>query len=312
MSYKKAVLVDIRESDLDKKYWDQIDELVESKAFITKDGLANNKELTDADCLLLGFQIPVDKAVIDAAPNLKYIGVLATAFGTVDLEHAKSKNIPVCNLAGYSTESVAEFTIAAVLEQIRQLEKGKQSGRDGNFSFEGYKVRELKNSEFGVVGLGSIGGRVAELAAGFGANVSYTSRGKKDVAFTFKELEDLTKDSEIISINAAQTSETEGMISAEVIESMKNDAVLINTCPPELINTDALAAKLKANPDFIYIFDHGDEMSKEEQAKILGLKNCVPYPPIAFLSREARINKQEIFVGNMKAALDGKPQNQVN
>lgn len=310
--FKKAVLVDIAETDLDKKYWDQIDKLVEAKVFITKDQLPSNKELLDADCLLLGFQIPVDKAVIDAAPGLKYIGVLATAFGTVDLEHAKSKNIPVCNLAGYSTESVAEFTIAAILEQVRQLEKGKQSGRDGNFSFEGYKVRELKNSEFGVVGLGSIGGRVAELAAGFGAKVSYTSRAKKDVPFTFRELEDLTTNSEIISINAAQTTETEGMLSAEIIDGMRDDAILINTCPPELLDTDALAKKLKNNPDFTYIFDHGDEMPKEEQDKIIKLPNCVPYPPIGFLSREARINKQEIFVGNIKAALDGKPQNQVN
>ncbi len=175
MKFKKALLVDIAETDLDKKYWDQLDELVEEKVFVTKADLPNSKELANTDCLLLGFQIPVDKAVIDAAPNLKFINVLATAYGTVDIDYAKSKGIPVSNLAGYSTESVAEFAITVLLEQIRELEKGKKAGRAGNFSFMGYTVKELKNSNFTIIGLGNIGGRVAEIAAGFGANVSYIS-----------------------------------------------------------------------------------------------------------------------------------------
>ncbi len=102
------------------------------------------------------------------------------------------------------------------------------------------------------------------------------------------------------------------MISAEVLSLIKNDAVIVNTCPPELIDQDALADKLKNNKEFFYIFDHADELSKEEQHKIMQYENCIAYPPIGFISNEARIAKQEIFIGNAKAALEGNPQNVVN
>lgn len=311
MKFKKALLVDIAETDLDKEYWNQLNELVDNKVFISKSDLPGSKELADTDVLMLGFQIPVDRAVIDAAPNLKFINVLATAYGTVDTDYAKSKGIPVSNLGGYSTESVAEFVIAVLLEQIRELEKGKQAGRKRDFSFDSYKVREIKDSNFVVVGLGNIGTRVAEIAAGFGAHVSYVSRTEKKVPFKKVDLSNL-KDADFISINAAQTEESEGMISAEIINSLKNDAVLVNTCPPELIDQDALAEKLKNNKDFYFIFDHGDEMSNEDLDNLLQYENCIAYPVIGFISDQAKLAKQENFVGNLRGALEGKPQNQVN
>jgi lactate dehydrogenase-like 2-hydroxyacid dehydrogenase len=147
--------------------------LYEQKVFLNRDDTNLMTELKDCDVLCLGFQVPTDKDIFDAAPNLKLINILATAYGTVNLDEAAKRNIPVCNLAGYSTEAVAEFTIAILLYQIRQLEEGVKRGKAGNYDFEGMSARELKGSNFGVIGLGSIGGRVAELAAGFGANVSY-------------------------------------------------------------------------------------------------------------------------------------------
>ncbi|HVW23060.1 MAG TPA: 2-hydroxyacid dehydrogenase [Candidatus Saccharimonadales bacterium] len=308
MKFSKAVLVNISESDLDQKYWQQIDELVESRIFIKRDDPNLTAELKDADCLMLGFQVPTDKDIFDAAPNLKLVSILATAYGTVNLDIAKQRGIPVCNLAGYSTEAVAEFTIAILLHQIRQFEEGLARGKAGNYDFAGLSARELKNSQFGVVGLGNIGNRVAELAAGFGANVSYWSRSKKDVPFTYKELNKLLAESDYISVNVAQTPDTEGLFNAETLALVKPGTVIINTVPPEIFDTDALAVRL-AKDDIAYVSDHADEMSPENLAKLKDLKNCLLLPAIAFITQEARVNKQEIFVGNLKAVLEGKPQN---
>lgn len=311
MKFKKAVIVNISESHFDKKYWDQIDELVEKRVSLSRDDSKLMDELKDCDVLMLGFQVPTDKDIFDAAPKLKLINILATAFGTVNLEEANKRNIPVCNLAGYSTEAVAEFTIAILLFHIRQLEEGVKRGKAGNYDFDGMSARELKNSNFGVIGLGSIGGRVAELAAGFGANVSYWSREKKDVPFTYKELDQILTDSDYISINVAQTPETEKLINSENVTRIKSGAVVISTVPPEVVDTDAIVSRL-AQKDIVYISDHGDEMSGEDLAKVKKFDNCLLLPAIGFITAEARVNKQEIFVGNLKATLDGKPQNKVN
>lgn len=260
--------------------------------------------------MLLGFQVTVDRKLIDQAPNLKYIGLLAVAYGTVDVAYAKHKGIVVSNLAGYCTESVAEFTIAAILYHIRQLEEGRARAKNGNYSFEGMFARELKGSQFGVVGLGAIGSCVAELAASFGAEVSYWSHNKKDTAFLYKELDELLSSSDYISINVAETSETIKLLNSHNIPKIKTGAVLISTVPPPVIDTDALVARL-AKKDLTFISDHPDEMSEDELMKIKEFENCILYPPIAFISEEARQMKQEMFIGNIKACLAGNPQNTV-
>ncbi len=311
MKFQKAVLINISESHFDQSYWDQLDALIEKRVSISRDDPKLMSELKDCDCLLLGFQVPIDKDIFEAAPNLKLINILATAYGTVNLEAAAERGIPVCNLAGYSTEAVAEFTIAAILYQIRQIEEGRKRGLSGNYDFDGMSARELKGSSFGVIGLGNIGGRVAELAAGFGANVSYWSREEKQVPFAYKDLDKLLAESDYISVNVAQTPETENLLNEKTIELIKSGAVVISTVPPEVVNTNAMAARL-AKGDITYISDHPDEMKAEDVAKLKDHKNCILYPAIAFITAEARINKQEIFIGNMKAYLKGTPQNKVN
>lgn len=312
MKFKKAVLIKIANTHFDPKYWSKIDALVEKRVSLTIDSPKLKDELKDCDCLLLGFQVPVGGDILAAIPNLKYIGVLATAYGTVDLATAAKRNIPVCNLGGYSTESVSEFTIAAILHEIRDIEEGLKRTRAGNYSLEGIRARELKNSNFGVIGLGNIGNRVAELAAGFGAKVSYWSRTKKQTPFRYQELEELLSGCTYISVNVAEAKETIGLLNAKNLPLIKSDSVLISTVPPPIINTDALANRLSKN-DITFIFDHPDEMPKEELAKLSKFNNCVVYPPIAFLSDEARIAKQEIFISNMTEFLEGKtPKNKVN
>lgn len=309
MKFKKAVLVEIEESQLDKEYWDKLDGLIETRISVERKSPNFMKEIADTDCLLVGFQIDISRDVIDAAPSLKYIGVLATAYGTIDIDYAASKKIPVCNLAGYSTEAVAEFTIAMILYHIRQMGEGLDRAKNNDYGFEGMSARELKNSQFGVIGLGSIGNRVAELASGFGAHVSYWSRTKKESPFNYKELDDLLASSDYISVNIAETPDTTGLLNGARISLISRpEAVLISTVPPPVIDTDALAKRLSKG-DITYIFDHADEMTKDDLAKLTTYKNCLALGPIGFITAEARKNKQEIFVSNVEAFLGGTPQN---
>jgi len=310
MKFKKAVFVNIADSHFEQKYWDQIDELIESRVSLEREHPKLMDELQDCDCLCLGFQVPVGKDVFDAAPNLKLINILATAFGTVDLDEAAKRDIPVCNLADYSTESVAEFTIAAILYEIRNIEEGLKRARSGNYDFSGIKAKELRNSNFGVIGLGSIGNRVAELAAGFGANVSYWSRNEKDTSFKRQDLDELLSSCAYISVNVAEATETTGLLNSDNLSLIKPGSVLISTVPPPIVDTDALVKRLAKN-DMTYISDHPDEMTEEELAKIKDFENCVLYPPIAFVSDEAQIAKQTIFIANMSGFLGGNVQNKV-
>ena len=249
---------------------------------------------------------------LDAAPNLKYIGILATAFGKVDVSYASKKGIVVCNLPGYSTESVAEFTIAAILEAIRHLEEGKRRGKIGNVSEEGISAIEIKGKVFGVLGLGNIGTRVAELALGFNADVRYWSRNKKteseEKGIKYEELNSLIANATFLSINLAQTSDTEKILNQSRFQSLKEGAIIINTAPMELIDLGALVERLKKG-DITFIFDHSDEMTEEDLMKLLPYENCIVYPPIAYVTKEAALNKQEMFTSNIESFAKGKPVN---
>ncbi len=311
MKFKKAVLIKIADTHFDPPYWARLEDLVEQKVSISRDDPKLQAELQDCDCLLLGFQVPLGKDIFDAAPNLKFVNILATAYGTVDLAAASERDIPVCNLGGYSTESVAEFTIAAILHEIRNLEEGLKRAREDNYSFAGIRARELKDSEFGVIGLGHIGTRVAELAAGFGAKVSYWSHAKRDDRFKYRELDDLLATCKYISVNVAEAPETKNLLNSRNLALIQTDSVLISTVPPAIIDNQDLAERLSKN-DMTFITDHPEEIEKAELEVLRKFPNCVIYPPIAFLSDEARLAKQKIFIGNMKGFLEGSVQNKVN
>lgn len=311
MKFNKALLININESALDASHWQQLDELVERKVSLLKEDPGIQRELADADCLLLGFGVPVTKEMVDRASSLKYIGILATAYGKVDANYTKEKGIPVSNLGGYSTEAVAEFSIAAIFETIRQLEEGKQRGRGGNYSEVGLHAKEIKGKVFGVIGLGSIGKRVAELANGLGAEVRYWSRKKKDVPFAYQDADTLISESDYLSINLAQTPETEKFLNKKRLQGLKKGAVVIHTVPMELVDIDALVERLQQG-DITFILDHSDETPKEDMDKLSRYANCIIYPPMAYITEEAQLAKQEMFVENMRAYLQGSPKNVVN
>ena len=315
MKFKKLLFIGIGKFALEDSYWEKIDRLTKKKVFVDKDSAEITKELPNTDGVLVNFGVPFTKDDIDAVLNLKYIGTLSTAFGKVDANYARQKGIPVCNLAGYSTESVAEFTLAAILEAIRGLETGKQRGRKLNVDESGIKAWEIKDKVFGILGLGSIGRRVAELALGFEADVRYWSKHRKKDAdkrgIKYQNADSLIPLCDFISINFAQTKETEGFLNAKRINSLKKNVVVINTAPMELVDIDALIKRL-AKKDITFIFDHSDETDPKDLKQLSKYPNCIIYPPMAYITGEARVIKQEMFVSNIEHFLKGTPSNEVN
>lgn len=313
--FQKILTIGIGEFALDSAYWQRIKVLVEKIINLPKDSPEIKDELTDTDCLLTGFGIIVDKEIIDSAPNLKYVGVLATAYGKVDIDYAKSKGISVCNIPGYATEAVAEFVFGIILDHIREIERGKKQAREGNYSEAGFSAIEIKDKTFGILGLGKIGSRVAEIALGFGADVRYWNIDRRKEfemkGAKYEDADSLIPKCDFLSLHFALVKDTENFLNEERIQKIKNGAVVINTAPMELVNISALEKRL-ANGDITFILDHSDEMSQENINKLSKFKNCIIYPPIAYITKEARIAKQEIFVGNIESFLEGFPTSQVN
>ncbi|MBI2175427.1 MAG: hypothetical protein HYU35_01705 [Parcubacteria group bacterium] len=312
---KKILTIGIGEFALDSAYWQRIKVLAEKIINLPKDSSEIKSELIDTDCLLTGFGIIVNKEIIDSAPGLKYIGVLATAYGKVDVDYAKSKRISVCNIPGYATEAVAEFVFGIILEHVREIERGKKQTREDNYSEAGFSAVEIKNKIFGILGLGRIGSRVAEIALGFGADVRYWNVDRRKEfeikGVKYEDADILISKCDFLSLHFAQVKDTENFLNKERIQKIKKGAVVINTAPMELVDIDALEKRL-VDKDITFILDHSDEMSSENIKKLSKFENCIIYPPIAYITKEARIAKQEIFVGNIESFLEGSLINQVN
>lgn len=307
--FRKIITIGIDKSALDSIYWQRIELLADKIASYDNNSPKIKNELNDTDCLLVGFGIIIDRQMIDDAPNLKYIGVLATAYGKIDVEYAKRKGISVCNIPGYATEAVAEFVFATILEHIRETERGKSQARRGNYSEADFSAIEIKDKVFGILGLGRIGNRVAEIASGFGADVRYWNIEKVETKFKYEDVDLLIPQCDFLSLHFAQVKETENFLNKERINKIKKGAIVINTAPMELVDIDALVERLK-DGDIIFILDHSDEMSKESIEKLSKLNNCIIYPPIAYTTKEARAKKQEIFVSDIESFLKGSLNNQ--
>lgn len=274
--------------------------------------VSKSEQLDDSDCILLKLGAHMSKRDIDKLPGLKYIGMLGTGYGGIDATYAASKGISVTNIANYATEGVGEFTFAILLEYLRSVCKAKQQAENDDYS-DINGGREVKGQSFGVVGLGDIGLRTAELAQAFGANVSYWSRNRKVTA----ENQGIAYDpkvwskADIITVNLELNTETEKFMNTERIAKIKKGAVVINLSPMELFDFSALVSRLKKN-DMTFILDHSDEMTKQQLSTLQALDNCIIYPPIAYLTQEASTLKKQIYIDNLASFLSGIPANQVN
>ncbi len=312
MKFNKIILMDFNDETIDKDHFDVLNQLAESVEIVCD---RNLDKIKDADVLLTKITTKVDKELIDSCKNLKYIGVFATSFSKIDIEYAESKGIVVTNLAGYSTEAVAEFVFSVLLDYIRDLERGKENARKNDFEFLSFLGWELKGKTIGIIGLGSIGRRVSEIAQGFGLNVIYWSRNRKldyeSKGIEYYELEDVLKKSDIIIIHLAHNNETNKIINKDMLEKIKNGAVLITLTSLELMDTEKLKELLKQGR-FVLISDYLDLFQEEERKELQKLKNVVAFPPLAFRTKEAIQRQKNLLIDNLVKFSEGKIQNKVN
>ncbi len=313
MKLNKIACLGFGGSELEDNYWQELDSLAGKRVLVANETELNTHK--DADGLLVKLGAKVSKDLMDKLPNLKYIGMLGTGYGGVDTAYATSKGITVTNIADYATEGVSEFTFGILIEWCRGVSRALGLAWDGVYEDDDHPGMEIKGKKFGVIGLGNIGKRTAELAQAFGCDVSYWSRTRKKDAeakgINYQELDDLIANSDIITLNLALNTETEGIINGDRLQKIKNDAIFINVSPMELIDFDSLVTRLKQD-DMVFMLDHSDEMTEEQLTALKSFSRCKVYPAIAYLTREAGQLKKRIYVDNVKSYLNGSPSNKVN
>ena len=275
--------------------------------------------------LLLTNKTVLDAAALKGLPELRYIGVLATGYNVVATGDARRRGIPVTNVPGYGTHSVAQMAFALLLELTRRVGQHAQLVREGGWSqsrdfcfWEGRQV-ELSGLVMGLVGFGQIAQATAALAGAFGMKVLVHTRNPERHRALFAtagieavELEALFRRSDVVSLHCPLTEETRGLVSAARLEQMKQGAYLINTSRGPLVDEEALAAALAEGR----LAGAGlDVLGQEPPAAdnpLLQAPNCFITPHIAWASRAARERLLTIAVENVRAFLAGKPEHVVN
>lgn len=315
--FAKGIVVDLLQERFLEPYLSRAKKQFQTLEFITSKDADFKEKVKEAEAILCLITTPITKEVIDAAPKLKYIGVRSTSFAAIDATYARSKGITVCNLGGYSTNAVAEFTIATLWEAARNLEASKQKARTGEIklAMASNIGMELRGKTLGVIGAGKIGSRVAEIGLGIGMKVIYSSRNNKPELDAHGarqvEIDEIIKTSDCISLNLVSNKETLGIISKEKIALLKKDCIFVNPSPHALIDSEAMRKKAESG-DIKFVFDHAYEIPYEEQQKFVNTPNCYVYTPIAIDTPETITTLWETFTNNIEKFLRGAPQNVVN
>jgi len=276
----------------------------------------------DADVVSVFIDSTVDKNIIDALPNLKFITTRSTGFDHIDYEYAKSKGIQVSNVPVYGSETVAEFTFALLLSLSRKIREANFALKENrNYSTppdaQGF---DLEKKTIGVVGTGKIGKNVIRIARGFNMNVlAYDLFPDMNFAgennFAYKNLEEVLSQSDIVTLHAPYTKENHHLINKENISLFKKGAYLINTARGELVETEALEKALKdgsiagAGLDVL----EGEKVYKKgDNIPMLEWPNVLMTPHVAFNTREAEARILQTTVENIQKFISDSPINLVN
>ncbi|WP_291400987.1 D-2-hydroxyacid dehydrogenase [Daejeonella sp.] len=265
---------------------------------------------------------PLREDVLAQLPDLKYIGVLATGYNVVDVDFARTLGIKVANVPGYGTASVVQLTFSLLFELCLHVQRHSDSVFNGDwvasadFCYWNYPLIELESKTLGIIGFGSIGQKVADVASALGMNVLAYSRTQTDQShrknFKWTSLDELLKVSDVVSIHCPLFPETQNLINKNTLNLMKKSAFFLNTSRGPIVNEQDLADALNAG----LIAGAGlDVLSVEPPASnnpLLSAKNCLITPHIAWATKEARARLMAIVEQNLAAYLEGNPINIIN
>ena len=273
----------------------------------------------DAEIILTN-KVIISREVMAQLPQLKYIGVLATGYNVVDIEAAHEHDIIVTNVPAYSTESVAQMVFAHLLTVTNRTEHYALQNRQGrwtknpDFCYWDFSHMELAGKTFGIVGLGNIGRRVAEIALAFGMQVkALTSKSANALPAGIEkaDLEELLASSDIISLHCPLTDSTRHLINRETLSLMRPSAILINTGRGPLVDDQAVAYALAEGQLAAFCADVLTEEPPKANNPLLSQPNAFITPHIAWATEEARSRLLQVAISNVQAFLNAQPKNVV-
>lgn len=274
----------------------------------------------DAQAVIVN-KTELTQEVLSQCKNLKYIGLFATGYNSVDVAYAKSRGIVVANAPAYSTNGVAQLTFALIMHFYNMVDSHDQKVHAGawenctDFCVYDHNIAELCGKTIGLVGFGSIARKVAQLACAFDMNVLVHTRTTyaqfETESLKFVPLESLLKESDIVSLHCPLFPETANLINETTLSLMKPSAILINTARGGLVNEAALANALNNKA----LRGAGVDVVAVEPIlstnPLLSAKNCIITPHIAWAGRETRKRLIDKVAENIAAFLSGTPQNNV-
>jgi glycerate dehydrogenase len=299
--------------------WDGIKELGDCTIFDRTPPEKTVERATGARAVFTN-KVMFDKDTIGQLPDLEFIGVLATGYNVVDIEAAREAGITVSNIPAYSTASVAQMVFSHILHFVQNVSIHAASVKAGewtdsiDFSYHKTPQTELAGKTLGIIGFGQIGQAVAKIGLAFGMKIIFNNRSRKETDLDTRQvdLDTLLAESDFISINCPLTNDNEGFFNKSAIEKMKPTAFLVNTGRGPLINENDLAEALNNGR----IAGAGLDVLSTEPPRpgnpLTTAKNCAITPHIAWATTEARERLMEIAAANLKAFIEGKPQNVVS
>ena len=275
------------------------------------------ERIREADAIFLN-KLIIDKEVIDACPHLKYIGLFATGYNTIDVEYCALRGITVCNAGHYSTNAVAQHTFALILNYYNRITDYHNAVQGGSWekseltTLYDFPTDELDGKTVGIIGYGHIGRRVAELCHAFGMKVIvYTRTKKQDPAVRFVTFDELLAESDIISLHCPLTEENRCMMNREAFEKCRKKPFIVNTARGGLINEPDLRSAVL---DGLISGAGLDAITVEPMRNCVlkGVENITITPHSAWAPVSTRQRLLDIVVECFKAWQDGKPINVVS
>ena len=288
------------------------------------------ERIKNADILIVNKTV-INAATIAALPQLKYIGMLATGYNNIDVSAAKLREIHVCNVVGYGSQTVAQHVFALILELTNQVGQHNTSVQKGDwskqphFSYTCAPIMELSSKTLGIYGFGNIAREIAKIGRAFGMriivhrknsveaqNPDAIGKGGKPRGISYVSQEELLKNSDILTLNASMNADNQGIINTQTLSLMKPTALLINTARGGLIVEKDLKQALEKGTIAGAGLDVLSIEPPSADAVLFGVKNCILTPHNAWASFEARQRLMAAALTNLKGFLKGKPSNVVN
>ena len=319
LSDMKIVILDGYTANPGDMSWKELEELGTLTVYDRTRPEETVARAADAEIVLTN-KVVISREVMAQLPQLKYIGVLATGYNVVDIETAHERGIIVTNVPAYSTESVAQMVFAHLLNVTNRTDHYATENRSGrwteneDFCYWDYPHMELAGKTFGIVGLGNIGRRVAEIALAFGMQVkALTSKSADTLPAGIRkaDLEELLATSDVISLHCPLTDTTRHLINHETLSRMRPSAILINTFRGPLVDDQAVASALAEGQLAAFCADVLTEEPPKANNPLLSQPNAFITPHIAWATQEARTRLLQVAISNVKAFLNAKPQNVV-